>query len=330
MKTGMHIALTLGICVMIALIAREGAGTIAVLLSAAGWPLLLLVPLQALPLLLDVFGWRVLIGKRVRLPVLFVIAAIRQAINRLLPVANVGGDIVGIRLLTYKGLDGPFAAASVVVELVIALAAQFSFAIMGSACVLMRFHDARLMNGLTLGCAVSLSALTLIALALRSGRIFFHIEQIAARLLSRWFHGIAALNQGAALDARIRELFVCRRRLLGSFGWQLAGLVAGSSETWLALRLLGHPLSVTAAIALESLIQAAKSLFFIVPAGIGIQEAGLIGIGRWFGLDAELALTLSLVKRMREIVFGLPALAIWQWIEGRRLATHAAQEQAFP
>lgn len=320
----MHIALALGISVMIVLIGRQGAGTIAALLSAAGWPLMLLVPLQALPLLLDVVGWQVLIGRRARLPMLFVIAAIRQAINRLLPVANVGGDIVGIRLLTYQGLDGPSATASVVVELMIALAAQFSFAVVGSAWLLMRFHDARLLNGLALGFAVSLLALTVAALTLRSGRIFSHIEQMAVRLLSRWFQGLAALNQGAALDAKIRELFTCRGRLLGSFGWQLAGLVAGSSETWLALRLLGHPVSITTAMAIESLIQAAKSAFFMVPAGVGVQEAGLIGIGRWFGLDAELALTLSIVKRMREIVFGLPALAVWQWIEGRRLALRAA------
>lgn len=316
----MHIALALGIGVMIVLIGREGAGTIAALLSAASWPLLLLVPLQALPLLLDVLGWRVLIGRRARLANLFLIAAIRQAINRLLPVANVGGDIVGIRLLTYQGIDGPSATASVVVELMIALAAQFSFAVLGCGCVLMRSHDLRLLNGLALGFGVGLSALIVAALALRSGRIFFHIEQMAVRLLGRCFQGLAALNQGAALDASIQELFTRRGRLLGSYGWQLLGLVAGSSETWLALRLLGHPVSLTDAMAIESLIQAAKSLFFVVPAGVGVQEAGLIGIGRWFGLDAEIALALSIAKRMREIAFGLPALAVWQWIEGRRLA----------
>jgi len=71
---------------------------------------------------------------------------------------------------------------------------------------------------------------------------------------------------------------------------------------------------------LESLAQAAKSLFFMVPAALGVQEAGLIGAGHLFGLGADVALALSLAKRMREIVFGLPALVAWQWIEGRRIA----------
>jgi putative membrane protein len=281
---------------------------------------LLLVPLQVLPLLLDVLGWRVLIERHVRLRALFGIAAIRQAVNRLLPVANVGGDLVGIRLLVHEGVDGPSAAASVIIELMIALGAQFVFAVVGVACVLMRSQDARLLTGFALGFGVILPAFAGVLVTLRHGRIFFRIEQLAIRHLGRWLEGIAAVNQGATLDARIRELFAGRNRLLRSFGWQLAGLVAGSSETWLALTLLGHPVSIAAAIALESLIQAAKSVLFMVPAGVGVQEAGLIGIGRWFGLDADVALALSLAKRMREILFGLPALAIWQWIEGRRLA----------
>ena len=53
-----------------------------------------------------------------------------------------------------------------------------------------------------------------------------------------------------------------------------------------------------------------------VPAGLGVQEAGLIGFGSILGLPPDAALTLSLVKRLREILFGIPALVSWQWAEG--------------
>ena len=324
MRISVYLALVLGVGAMVALICIEGARSVAALLTAAGWPLLLLVPLQVLPLFLDVLGWHVLIGRRVRLRTLFGIAAIRQAINRLLPVANVGGDLVGIRLLVHEGVEGPPATASVIVELMIALAAQFFFALVGVTCVLMRSQDARLLKGLALGFGVILAAFVGVLIALRHGQLFSRIEQVATRHLGRWLEGWSAVNQGAALDARIRDLFGRRGRLVCSFAWQLAGLAAGSSETWLALYLLGHPVSIATAIALESLIQVAKSALFMVPAGVGVQEAGLIGMGHWFGLDADVALALSLAKRMREILFGLPALAIWQWIEGRRLALHRA------
>jgi hypothetical protein len=92
----------------------------------------------------------------------------------------------------------------------------------------------------------------------------------------------------------------------------------GCTETWLALRWLGHPVGFAAALVLESLTQAARHLFFFVPAGLGVQEAGLIGVGHVLGIGRDVAIALSLAKRMREILFGLPALAAWQWIEGRR------------
>jgi hypothetical protein len=42
-----------------------------------------------------------------------------------------------------------------------------------------------------------------------------------------------------------------------------------------------------------------------------IQEAGLVGIGHMLGLGGDVAVALSLAKRMREILFGLSALAAW-------------------
>jgi uncharacterized membrane protein YbhN (UPF0104 family) len=84
------------------------------------------------------------------------------------------------------------------------------------------------------------------------------------------------------------------------------------------LRWLGHPVSLAAALALESLTLAARSLVFVAPAGLGVQEAGLVGVGHVLGLGSDVAIALSLAKRMREILFGLPALAAWQWTTGAK------------
>jgi uncharacterized membrane protein YbhN (UPF0104 family) len=100
---------------------------------------------------------------------------------------------------------------------------------------------------------------------------------------------------------------------------QFAAFVSGSFEIWFALRLFGHPVSVGAAIALESMTQAVRHFAFIVPAGIGVQEAGLVLFGHVLGIGSELALAVSMAKRMREVLCGLPPLLSWQWLEGRRL-----------
>jgi hypothetical protein len=64
--------------------------------------------------------------------------------------------------------------------------------------------------------------------------------------------------------------------------------------------------------------QALRHLAFVVPAGVGVQEAGLVIFGHALGISGELALAVSMAKRMREVLCGLPSLLSWQWMEGRR------------
>jgi uncharacterized membrane protein YbhN (UPF0104 family) len=149
-----------------------------------------------------------------------------------------------------------------------------------------------------------------------SGRVFFRAEQQVMRLFGRWQEGQDSLIRGAHLDAAIRDLLAARARMSSALAWQFGGYVVGSLETWLALRWLGHPVTAVEAIVIESLTQAARSLFFMVPAAVGIQEAGLIGSMSLFGIGPDVALALSLAKRMREILFGIPALIVWHWMEG--------------
>jgi putative membrane protein len=321
-KIGVQISLALGLSVVIALIAILGAGAIASLLAVAGWKLLLLVPLQTLPLLLDVLGWRAVILGRIRLPALFLIACIRQAINRLLPVANVGGEIVGLRLLVQQGVEGASAGASIVVELLLSLFAQYAFVAIGVVCLFSRSEDAHAVRALGIGLAAGLPPLVVLIIIVRRGRVFHRVEQQAMRLLRPWLNDHREYDRGARVDAAVRETFAARSRWSRALIWQISGLVAGCSETWLALRWLGHPVGFADALVLESLTQAAKSVFFMVPSALGVQEAGLIGVGLLLGLGSDVALALSLAKRMREVLFGLPSLAAWQWTLGRRIFLH--------
>jgi putative membrane protein len=310
-KSMVRAALILGLGVIAVLIAREGIQTIVGLLTRAGWALFLLVPLHAAPLLLDVLGWRALVRGRCRFSVLYLIACIREAVSRLLPVASIGGELVGMRLLAQQGVDGTTAASSVIVELAVTLAAQFLFAVLGVACLLRLTEAIHLSGELLLGLCAALLLLAVFIVLLRKGTLFARLERGAERLLRLSGPGPANLLQGARLDAAVRDLLTAHGRLARALLWQFAGLLAGCLETWLALRWLGHPVGLTAALVLESLTQAARHVFFVIPAALGVQEAGLIGVGHLIGIGGDLAMALSMAKRMREIVFGLPALAAW-------------------
>jgi hypothetical protein len=42
-------------------------------------------------------------------------------------------------------------------------------------------------------------------------------------------------------------------------------------------------------------------------------------LGTLFGLAPEVGLALSIVKRLRDVILGIPGLITWQMLEGRRL-----------
>jgi uncharacterized membrane protein YbhN (UPF0104 family) len=53
-----------------------------------------------------------------------------------------------------------------------------------------------------------------------------------------------------------------------------------------------------------------------VPGALGAQEGGLIVLCAIFGVPPEAALALSLVKRLPDLVLGVPGLIAWQAMEG--------------
>jgi putative membrane protein len=317
MKWVVRVALVLGTLLSVALVLRAGLGPIWNLLRAAGWVLLWLVPLHTLPLLLDVAGWRTLLrALKVAPPLLapgrlLLIASVREAVNRLLPVANIGGEIVGIRMLCQAGGDATRVAASVVVEVLLTLISQLLFAALGVLLLLRLTGKVAQATDLFIGLALCLPLIAGLYMLMHRGSVFARLLRAIEGMLDLPAHLRGLLGQAVALDERLHELLGQTPALLATIGWQLAGFIAGAIETWLALRWLQHPVGFGAALALESLTQAIRHFIFLVPAGLGVQEAGLVGFGYLLGLGTDTSIALSLAKRMREILFGVPALVYW-------------------
>lgn len=312
----------LGLLALTALVIHQGAGDVAAVMAQGGWPLLLLVPLHALPLLLDAQGWRVLLtsadpDEQAGIGFLWWVAAVREAVGRLLPTVGVGGELVGIRLTRLRIRDTTAVTASVVVEVMLTMFSQYLFAATGVLMLVLALQQRASASIILAGLLLSLPVPVLFALSLRHAALFEKLEGAARRLFGA-DHRIVAMIDGARLDAQIRALNQRRRELAQALGWQLAGLLSGTLEIWLALWLLGHPVPLWQALAIESLTQAARHVAFFVPAGLGVQEAVVVLLGQLLGMDTQVALALALVRRAREILFGVPALLSWQWVELRR------------
>jgi len=321
----------LGLGLLIGLVAQGGTTEILALLATAGWGLLWLIPFHVLPIALDAEGWRVLLRHRdvsgkAHLPFLWWIASVREAVGRLLPVGGVGGEIVGIRLTLWRVPDGAAVTASVVVETLLTIVNVYLFVAAG-LCLVIALDGGSLAGSLLGGLAATLPVPLLLYWLLRHGAVFARIERAVIDMLGEQSKLAALFGSASKLDAELRLIFERRRDLLISLLWQLAGMVVGAFEVWLALHLLGHEISPLAAIALEALGLSIRHFAFFVPAGLGVQEVGFVLFGQLLGVPADAAIALSLAKRVRELGYGIPALLSWQWAETRHALKRQSRDQ---
>ncbi|SAK68523.1 membrane protein [Caballeronia fortuita] len=303
------------IALLVMLSLHEGVADAFTLVARTGPVLLCLVPLHALPLLLDARAWQLLLDKRIGLGPLWRIAVVREAVGRLLPVLGIGGELVGVRLATRYMPDVSRVSASVIVEMLVTIAVQYALAVLGL--VLLRWHasDARDI-GNVIGAAVMASLPIGVAaffVALK-GAPFHRLEAIARRWLDS-SHALSARLDGKRLDHDIRALLQRMPLVARAFAWQFSGYVLGALEVYAAFAMLGHPVPIAGAIAIESLTQAVRSAVFIAPAGLGVQEATIVAIASAFGVEREAALSFALLRRMRELAWGGIAIAMLRFTQ---------------
>jgi putative membrane protein len=314
LRIALYVGALVGVALLVLLAVRVDLAAMVHVLTLAGWPLLWLLPFRVFYFLPYALGWGILLrgvegGSRAGLGYLFWVATVREAVDRLLPVASVGGGVIGVRLLRWRGLPVAQVGASIIVEILLTLFAMYLFFVMGVLLLFQggeSFHEhSRLLLALVVTLPVPLGT----AWLLRYG--------------SRFLIGLVgenSLSEGvASLDRAIRATLSRHRALLVTGFLQFGGLLSGSFEIWFVLRLFRHPVDWRAAIVVESLTQAVRHLAFVIPAGLGVQEAALVVFGRTFGIDAELALAVSMAKRVREILLGVVSLLSWQWMEGRQI-----------
>lgn len=320
-------ALIAGGMLLVALIARQGFGAVAEAMSVAGVGGLALITIFhfLVPIGTAAVGWHRLLPPDIRPPLRAVFLArwIGEAVNDMLPVAGVGGNVAKAQVLSRRGVPGVVAGASVVVDVTLVVATQLVFTIAGLAGFVLWVGDSRTTMNAVAGLVVT---------SLLAGGFYWLQRRglfgALAGLLERVVDGpqFAAIAGGArALDVEVKALYGERDRVARSTAWHLVQWCSGAVEVWVALWLLGHPVGLLEAFLLESLSQAVRTAAFIVPAGLGVQEAGFLALGSVLGIPPQTALALSLVKRVPEIVLGLPGLVAW-WSVGRGAV--AASERA--
>lgn len=310
------LVMAIGVAAVASLIVWFGAHEIGRHVLDAAWVLPPLLLLHAFQLHISAIAWRAVMG--IRHPgqrIFLLIRWVRESVNAILPVAQLGGNIVGVRLLMHRGVTGAQAGAGTTIDLTVEAITQALFTLFGLA-VLGATRDEAWAPWLRVVVLVTVLIGLLFLLAQRAGLL--RLVERAAEHVGRLF---PALPDGAlrGLHDEMLRLQRDRTALLNASLLHLAAWVLGVAETWLALAAMGAPQSLATAVVVESIGMAARSAGFAVPGALGVQEAGFILAGGLCGIPPEDTVALSMLKRARELLVGVPGLIAWQWLEGQRM-----------
>ena len=318
------VAWLIGIAAIIGLIIWSGLDAVAHAVVSVGWGILLVVLARTVTVSVAGVGWWLLFPPKLRPPVrtCVLLRFVREATNALLPMAQVGGDLIGAGLLTLSAVPGALAAASVIVDILVQAATQFLFAIVGLLVLVALGADETLARTAAIGLAFAAVLLIGFYLAQRRGG-----QRILRAIMSR-LTGDQQWRVLGTIDAVYQYLamiYASRFGLISSSIVHMAGWIIGVAEVSIVFAFMGHPVSLAEAVVIESLLHAIRGAAFAIPGALGAQEGGLVLLCAVFGIPPEQAIALSLVKRAADLVLGVPGLLGWQLLEWGRLMPNSWQ-----
>lgn len=321
MRPSLYLAAVLGLATSVSLVGIYGFADIGLAIASAGWGLFAIVAFHFLQIVFSAQAWRTVLppSSAPGLHTMVRLRWIREAVNALLPVAQIGGEFVGARLLSLRRVPVSVAGASVTVDLTLEMISQIIFTLFGIGLLAIRPHDEQIAQWM-LGATLAATAVV-IAFVLTQR---FGLFRLVERGLLRFAHltGWSIWGQMHGLHEAIVAVYQQPRRLCLACGHHLISWLLGGVEVMLALHVLGIEVDLREGLIIESLGQASRAVGFAIPGSLGVQEGGYILVCGLLGVGPQAAIELSLVKRIREVVVGVPGLIAWQIIEGRGFVTY--------
>ena len=310
-------AVLIGASLVVVLIASNDWAAILRTVVSAGWALGVVVLLHLPQTVASAWAWRTLIPRaRPGLMASYSLRWVRDSINTLLPVAQIGGDVVRIRLAVRAGtLNATAGTAATVTDVSLEMVAQIVFTL--AAVLLLVAGKGGTASVPALAAATSVGCVLLLFALVGAHRLGLlpRVQALAARRLGG--------DTGPAPPTRPD-----RRGLALSFIAHLAAWAFGSVETAAALWAIGVPGGPAAAVVIEALAHVARAVGFFIPGALGVQEGGYVLVCGLYGIDPSAALSLSVVKRLRELALGVPGLLLWGWMERRHPASMTKNSSA--
>lgn len=300
----------LGLGIFAFFIHQTGWNNIWPTVSSLGWK----APLCLLPYLavfaFDCMAWKISFGKHgtpgVHWWTLFKIRWAGEAVNYVLPTAYVGGEAVKVYLLHKRGIDPKVSAAASIVSKSSQTLAMVIFIAIGAVLSLKYIPpDTGARQGMLIVTILAFVAVGALFWMQKHGLFtsllgFLRFFKIRVKKLESQEEHLRHMDE-LTLKFYTEE----RRAFVATTLVFLLGWFADVLEIWLVCWLFGLDLAFTQAFAIEAFISVAKAVGMFSPGSIGVQEGGIVFLFKLFVLSAPVGVAYALIRRVRELLYGL-------------------------
>jgi putative membrane protein len=304
--------LTAGVLLFVGVLATQGLPVVLSMLSRAGWGLLLVAMFHLLPLCIDAIAIAVLFDAGLSRTTLRDSVLTRwagESANSLMPGGQLGGPVLMARHLAKLGMQMQEAAAAITVSTTLQTFAQIMFALVGALLLGAQAshvseHALRTTSLIASGfLAVQVGGFYLLQRRGMFSKLIRTVTRLSGkRDWSQW------ISQAQAIDLSVQSIYARVGPVSSSLLLSLVGWFVGTGEVYLIALFLGTPVSWSNALLLESVGQAIRGAGFAIPGALGVQEGGYLLLAPLAGLAPNAGLALSLAKRTRELLLGIPGL----------------------
>ena len=263
-------------------------------------------------------SWRMLLRSRQKGSFLLCVwgRAVRDATGEFLPFSQVGGFVIGARVMTLGGVAAADAAASTLGDITTEFLAQLVFVGAGLVILSRKVPGSELLLPVAIGLAVAVAlGVGLIVAQRGAGAKLF--RGLALRIAGTTGNG--AVDNVQRLQKSLDGMYTQHHRLAWASLFHLVCWFGTGTASYIGFQALGVKLSWLDAVCIEAMLHAIMALAFFIPGRVGVQEAAYTLLGGLFGIPPDIALSLSLLRRARDFIIAVPVLIVWQGLEARQL-----------
>jgi len=300
--------LLIGAALFVWVLREVDLSAVGALVLQAGWGFPLVILAYGGVLWADTLSWKFAFkveeSTALKIWDLFRIRSLGESFNAITPLGTMGGEPVKAQLLKdHHNLTYKQGLASQVVGRTTLLVALIAFLVPGSILLGLEGSVSEKFQTASMTGLMVFSTLILLFLIFQVtgtlGKIATGLSSLVGQSEPQGF-----FQQLVALDQMMSSYYKNHPgQFVKSIAWGFGGWLIGILELGITLYFLGQWMDFSQLWIVEALIQLVRVCSFFIPMSLGAQEGGLLIIFEALGMSGDVGLAVSLIRRVRELVW---------------------------